>query len=109
MGLADKPLEFSPVMDFFDFKDCQDRYTILDIRNQSEVREGKIFNNAINIPLNELRESIGQIPTSKPIVVHCTGGYRSAAGSSIMASELQNTPVFDLNDHVNEYQNLSLH
>ena len=108
LTLANKPLESSPVMDFFDFKDCQDRYTILDIRNQSEVREGKIFNNAINIPLNELRESIGQIPTSKPIVVHCAGGYRSAAGSSIVATKLENTPVFDLSDHVNEYQNLSL-
>ncbi len=104
LTLAEKPLESSPIMDFFDFKDHQDRYTILDIRNKSEVREGNFFKNAINIPLNELRESITQIPTSKPIVVHCAGGYRSAAGSSIVEREIKNAKVFDLGEAVNEFK-----
>ncbi len=109
LTLIDKPMESTTSLDFTDFKDHQERYTILDIRNRSEVREGKIFDNAINIPLNELRESMDRIPTSKPIVVHCAGGYRSAAGSSIVAGKLKDTPVFDLSDHVNEYQNPGLH
>ncbi|MCG2460025.1 MBL fold metallo-hydrolase [Flavobacteriaceae bacterium F89] len=108
MTLANNSLESSTNMDFFDFKEHQERYTILDIRNRSEVREGRIFDNAINIPLNELRESIDQVPTSKPVVVHCAGGYRSAAGSSIVAGKLKDTQVFDLGDRVNEYQTPSL-
>ncbi len=30
--------------------------------------------------LAEVRNRVEEIPTDKPIVVHCAGGYRSAAG-----------------------------
>ncbi|TVZ27584.1 glyoxylase-like metal-dependent hydrolase (beta-lactamase superfamily II) [Gillisia sp. Hel_I_86] len=86
-----------------DFKQNQDNYTIVDIRNNAEVAEGKIFEGAIAIPLNELREAASKIPTTKPIVVHCAGGYRSAAGSSILENELKNVKVFDLSDAIEDF------
>lgn len=95
-------------MKFFDsdaLKTDQDAYTIIDIRNYSEVKTGKIFTNAIHIPLHELRERTNEIPTHKPIVVHCAGGYRSAAGSSIIKSKLNGTSqVFDLSEAVKQFQ-----
>ncbi|TYB74290.1 rhodanese-like domain-containing protein [Bizionia myxarmorum] len=102
--LADSDLEKSESFDIAHFKKNKDAYTIVDIRNKSEVAEGKIFENAINIPLNELRDSDETIPANKPIMVHCAGGYRSAAGSSIIQNKLENATVYDLSDAVKEFQ-----
>jgi hydroxyacylglutathione hydrolase len=80
-------------------------YTIVDIRNHSEVIAKPIFPNTIHIPLHELRERTNEIPQHKPIVVHCAGGYRSAAGSSIIKSKLNgNVEVYDLSEAVKEFQ-----
>ncbi|OKS86253.1 hypothetical protein RG47T_1705 [Mucilaginibacter polytrichastri] len=87
------------VMDAFDidwFLMKKTDYTIVDIRNNGEVKEHPIFENAINIPLPELRERLSEIPFNKPIVIHCAGGYRSAAGSSILQSVFaEQTKVYD--------------
>ncbi len=91
-------------LDLQDFKQHPDKYTIVDIRNQSEINEGKFFEKALEHPLNELRETAKDIPTDKPVVVHCAGGYRSAAGSSILESELDGVPVFDLSEDVNDFK-----
>ncbi|MDO6472514.1 rhodanese-like domain-containing protein [Maribacter sp. 1_MG-2023] len=99
----DKVYEKEDEFDFVDFDKNKENYTIVDIRNKSEFNEGNFFDNAINIPLNELRNSIDKIPTNKPIVIHCAGGYRSAAGSSIVSKEIKNTQVYDLSEKINNY------
>lgn len=91
-------------LDVQDFKNNPDNYTIVDIRNQSEIKEGKFFEKALAHPLNELRETAKNIPTNKPIVVHCAGGYRSAAGSSILEGELAGATIFDLSDAVEQFK-----
>lgn len=78
-------------------------YTIVDIRNYNEVKEKPVFANAINIPLPELRERVSEIPTGKPIIVHCAAGYRSAAGSSIIASETKLNAVYDLGEAIRDF------
>lgn len=95
--------EMSP-LDLEDFKSNTKNYTIVDIRNESEVEEGKIFESAISIPLNTLRDEVDKIPTDKPIVVHCAGGYRSAAGSSIVDKHLDSSKVYDLSDDVKDFK-----
>jgi rhodanese-related sulfurtransferase len=86
------------------FKEHTNDYTIIDVRNESEVKEKKIFTNSILIPLGELRESVSKIPVDKPIVVHCASGFRSAAGSSILQSKLNGTvKVFDLGEDVKKF------
>ncbi len=94
--------ESSAEFNLQDFKSNQDKYTIVDVRNESEVAHGKIFKDAIAIPLYELRDRVGEIPSDKPIAVHCAGGYRSAAGSSIL--EQKNQTVFDISDAVEEFK-----
>ncbi|MFC5534950.1 rhodanese-like domain-containing protein [Rhodocytophaga aerolata] len=80
-----------------------DTFTIVDIRNESETKAGKFFKQAISIPLPELRERAKEIPVDKPIVVHCAGGYRSAAGSSILEAVLDTkAEVLDMSEAVNE-------
>jgi|TARA_R100000479_G_scaffold68390_2_gene32602 glyoxylase-like metal-dependent hydrolase (beta-lactamase superfamily II)/rhodanese-related sulfurtransferase len=103
--LGNGDLKTSPDFNISEFKENKKAFTIVDIRNDSEVEEGKIFETALTIPLHQLRERVSEIPNDKPIVVHCAGGYRSAAGSSILETELKNTTVFDLSDAVTEFQN----
>jgi glyoxylase-like metal-dependent hydrolase (beta-lactamase superfamily II)/rhodanese-related sulfurtransferase len=100
-GGAEKEAE----IDVDQFKEHQDDYTIVDVRNTSEVEKGKIFGNSLAIPLAELRQRVDEIPTGKPIVVHCAGGYRSAAASSIIKSKWNGTSnVFDLGDAIKQFQ-----
>ncbi|MHA6247220.1 MBL fold metallo-hydrolase [Pontibacter sp. CAU 1760] len=94
----------SPKIDLGDFKEHPEKYTIVDIRNASEVKSQKFFKDSINIPLPELRERADEIPNDKPVVVHCAGGYRSAAGSSIVESALPKTKVLDLSEAVNDFK-----
>ena len=84
------------ILDISKFKSNLDDYTIIDVRNDSEVADGLVFENALHHPLNKLRETAEHIPDDKPIVVHCAGGYRSSAGQSIIKNIKSNTEVFDL-------------
>ena len=93
-----------PVLNVAQFRQHPEQYTIVDIRNPVEHRDEPIFAGSLNIPLPELRERAGEIPTDKPVVVHCAGGYRSAAGSSIVASALPGTEVLDLSEAVKSFQ-----
>jgi len=86
-----------------DFAADTSSYTIVDVRDKGEVANGKIFENSLSIPLSELRERIADIPKDKPIVVHCAGGYRSAAGSSLIQMQLDDVPVYDLGEAVKDF------
>ncbi len=88
------------------FKANPENYTIIDIRNSSEVKEKAFFESTLNIPLPELRERAKEIPTHKPVVVHCAGGYRSAAGSSIIEGALPHTEIFDLSEAISGFKPL---
>lgn len=104
MTLSGDLPESSNDLELSDFRNNISNYTIVDIRNKSEVAAGKIFDDALSIPLNELRERAGEIPTGKPVVVHCAGGYRSASGSSILENKLRNTKIYDLSDAIKEFK-----
>ncbi|QNH62569.1 MBL fold metallo-hydrolase [Hymenobacter sediminicola] len=93
-----------PALNVENFRAHLDNYTIVDIRNVSEAATAPLFDGALSIPLPELRERAQEVPGGRPVVVHCAGGYRSAAGSSILAAALAGTPVFDLGEAVKSFQ-----
>jgi len=84
------------------FKQNKDAYTILDVRNKPEVKNDPKFSSAVNIPLHELRERVNEIPKDKPLVVHCAGGYRSAAGASIVKNLFGDQTVMDMSESIKE-------
>ena len=57
--------------------------TLLDVRNPHEAAKGNI-NGFVNIPLDSLREHIGELNRSKPVYVHCHSGMRSYLASRIL-------------------------
>lgn len=89
-----------------DFERCKSHYNLIDIRSTKEYKENPLFEEAMNIPLNELRTKINEIPTDKDIVVFCAGGYRSASGSSIIAKKMaeKNITVYDLGNDIKYFK-----
>ena len=57
--------------------------TLLDVRTVTEVSRGKI-DGFINIPLDSLRNRIGEIPKNKPVFIHCHSGLRSYIACRIL-------------------------
>jgi hydroxyacylglutathione hydrolase len=56
---------------------------VVDVRSEAEHAGGHIAG-ALNIPLTHLDERIGEIPSGRPVAVHCEGGYRSAIAASLL-------------------------
>ncbi|SFN76908.1 rhodanese-like domain-containing protein [Salegentibacter flavus] len=103
--LSEKVSLSTEAFDHEDFKKNRDKYTVVDARNEAEVEtDGKFIEGSLNIPLNELRNRADEVPTGKPVVVHCAGGFRSAAGSSILETKLKDTKVYDFSEDIEEYK-----
>ncbi|CAM3704099.1 FAD-dependent oxidoreductase [Erysipelothrix urinaevulpis] len=49
---------------------------IIDVREEDEYALGHLIN-AVNIPLSQIRDRIDEIPTDKPVYVHCRSSQRS--------------------------------
>ena len=58
--------------------------SIVDVRTPEEFATGAI-EGAINIPLDDMRQMIGRIPTDKPIVLYCGVGLRGYLASCILS------------------------
>lgn len=63
-----------------------DAVTLIDIRNPGE-RDFGVIDGARSIPLAQLRSQIEDLPRSKPIVVHCAGGWRSSVAASLLRAD----------------------
>ena len=65
-------------------KNILEHATILDVRTPEEF-SGSHYPNAINIPLNELRQRVDEIKQLKqPIVAYCRSGNRSGMAVAIL-------------------------
>jgi hydroxyacylglutathione hydrolase len=95
--------EASASLDLNAFQQQPDAFTIIDVRQPDEVKTSTPFPRSLAIPLAVLRKRIPEIPTDKPIVVHCASGYRSAAASSLLACKIHQQPVYDLGEAIQNY------
>ncbi|HEX5740361.1 MAG TPA: rhodanese-like domain-containing protein [Pilimelia sp.] len=69
---------------------------LLDVRNCGERENGALIEAARHIPLAELPQRLAEVPTDRPIVVHCAGGYRSSVAASLLRRAGVGAPVTDL-------------
>ncbi len=77
-----------------DINTLPDGSFLLDVRTKEEFEKGAIAN-AINIPLDELRNNLNKIPQNKTIYIYCAGGLRGYLSERIL---IQNgfTDVYNL-------------
>jgi hydroxyacylglutathione hydrolase len=55
----------------------------LDVRTPSE-RQKKAIAGSESLPLNHLLDRLGDLPTDRPLLVYCAGGYRSSIAASLL-------------------------
>jgi hydroxyacylglutathione hydrolase len=68
--------------------------SVLDVRAEKEREAGHIPG-SLHIPVNHLRERLSEVPSDRPVVVHCAGGYRSAIACSVL-EQAGRTNMIDL-------------
>ena len=56
---------------------------VIDVRTPAEYHSGHL-DGAVNIPLDELRTRLGEVPADRGVAVHCAGGYRSYLATRIL-------------------------
>lgn len=59
-------------------------YVLLDVRNERELDINGRLKGAVNIPLDNLRDRIEELPNDKPIVVSCHSGLRSYMAERVL-------------------------
>lgn len=66
----------SESIQWYQLKEEQQKRQLLDVRNPKELANGR-FPDAINIPLNQLRERISELDSTQDYLVSCHSGLRS--------------------------------
>lgn len=56
---------------------------LLDVRNEAELENGR-FKKSMNIPLNQLRERMGELDSDQEYIVSCHSGLRSYVAERIL-------------------------
>ena len=64
-----------PVISWRELVEEKDKVMLIDTRTPEEFSFGTIPG-AVNIPLDEMREHLAEIPTDKPVVLFCAVGLR---------------------------------
>jgi hydroxyacylglutathione hydrolase len=57
--------------------------TVVDVRGRAEWEAGHLPG-VQNIPVGYLAERLAELPTDRPVIVHCQGGARSAIAASVL-------------------------
>lgn len=78
-----------------DLSKITDQDLLIDVRRDDEFKNGKIAN-AVNIPVDELRARLGEIPKDKKLFIYCEAGLRGYLAQRIL-----------LQNGYNQVQNLS--
>jgi NADPH-dependent 2,4-dienoyl-CoA reductase/sulfur reductase-like enzyme/rhodanese-related sulfurtransferase len=64
---------------------------LIDVRENKEVAESGVLRDAVNIPLGELRDRLGELPRDRNIVVYCQKGQRGyLAACALLGSGFKN-------------------
>ena len=58
--------------------------TILDVRTEEETEGGHVIPGSLNIPLEELRDRLDEIPKEKPVYLYCVVGLRGYVALQIL-------------------------
>ena len=75
--------------------------TVIDVRGHAEW-EGAHLPGVENIPVGYINDRLGEVPASKPVVVQCQSGSRSAIAASVLqASGIKN--VVNLTGGISEW------
>jgi hydroxyacylglutathione hydrolase len=81
-------LQRTPQIDAAGLEERLDRgeVAVIDVRGAAEWEAGHL-EGVPNIPLGHLRDRLDEVPTDRPVVLHCQAGARSAIAASVLQAE----------------------
>jgi hydroxyacylglutathione hydrolase len=62
---------------------ARDEVAVVDVRGRTEWEAGHLPE-VTNIPVGHLADRLAELPTDRPVVVHCQAGARSAIAASVL-------------------------
>ena len=86
-------------------KEDHSKIAIIDVRTSDEYSLGSI-ENSVNIPLDELRERISELPKEKKLILFCSVGQRAYLGCRILMQNGFNE-VYNLSGGYKTYEHLT--
>jgi hydroxyacylglutathione hydrolase len=81
--LVDRIERITPAT-LFEQLEQSDPPLVLDVRAESELVDAPRIDGSLNIPLSRLLEQLDELPGDRPIVVHCSSGYRSSIAAGLL-------------------------
>ncbi|MEZ9230271.1 FAD-dependent oxidoreductase [Vibrio amylolyticus] len=61
---------------FDEIEELEENQLLLDVRNPGELTNGRSIDGALNIPVDQLRQRMSELPKDKEIVIYCQVGLR---------------------------------
>jgi len=87
------------IQDFLNLKSTN--IQIIDIREEYEFEEGHI--SKLNIPMDQILDSIEKIERKKPVIIYCNSGRRGAAVVHILRKKYSMNNVSNLSGGYQAY------
>jgi NADPH-dependent 2,4-dienoyl-CoA reductase/sulfur reductase-like enzyme/rhodanese-related sulfurtransferase len=63
----------------------RDDFVLVDVRTSKELQKTAVIPGAVHIPIDDLRERIGELDPQKETILYCAVGLRSYVGNRILA------------------------
>ena len=87
---------FSENIQYYELKEAiQNSAFFLDVRNPGELKNNGSLPQAMNIPLDELRDRLAELPKDQEIIVSCQSGQRSYLAERILKNNGFNVKNLD--------------
>ena len=80
---AERPVAQTGQVSAEELAQLREGVQIVDVRRPPEWEEGHIAG-ALLVPLHQLSAKLAEIDPTRPVAVHCKGGYRSAIACSLI-------------------------
>jgi phage shock protein E len=94
VAMSDTPQTISADQYNDQFVATDTEHLLVDVRTPEEFSSGHIAG-AVNIPVQELPQRLGEVATEQPVVLYCRSGNRSAQAATIL-DQAGYSGVYDL-------------
>ena len=74
---------------------------VIDVREEYEFEDGHI--KSINIPMDQIFDSLNKIEKNKKVIIYCSSGKRGAAVVHILRKKFQFDNIYNLEGGLQKY------
>jgi rhodanese-related sulfurtransferase len=84
-------------------KDNNEKFQLIDVREEYEVEVGNI--GGTHIPMGEILNHLDELSKDIPVIIHCRSGARSAAVVNALEQQFGFSNLYNLKGGITAYSN----